>query len=152
MIPLNFKEWLLKEDVEYQGDLTGDLFIPTNADDYSYSNSDPGDLWWLQWKWDQERKHGRKFIGIDLDAFEKIKYLSLKSNTLPNNLSWKHREDNRTNLDALEISNLNQLGFDGEILKQRPMVTMPLPLDKIFKDKNSGSWQQMAKDEPFTDS
>ncbi len=150
MIQLNFKDWLLKEDVEYQSELTGDLFIPTSADDAPSSFSDPSDLWWLQWKWDQESKHGREFFGIDLDSFQKIKYLSLKSNTLPNNQSWKHQEDNRPNFDVLKVNDFDSLGFDGKILKHKPMVTMPLPLEKIFKDKNSGSWQQMAKDEPFS--
>lgn len=151
MISLNFKEWLLKEDVEYLSDMTGDLFIPTTGDEYHYANSDPGDIWWLQWKWDQEKNQGREFIGIDYKKFQKINFISLKSNTMPNDKSWENKPDLRSNLEPVE-TDLYQIGLDGKKIADKPMVTPAtpwMPLPKTFGDNISGNWQQAAKDEKF---
>lgn len=147
---MSFKAWLIKEDfAATDSDLTGDAMYPTSAGDYAYAANSPTEHSWLQWKWDQERKQGRKFYNINQKEFEKRGYLTMKSITMPEK-EWKHQKDSRPNLKPVKISDLNQLSI-GKNSKNKPVLTSKkmlqwvLPLDQMFGDKTSGKWPDAAE-------
>jgi hypothetical protein len=149
---MTFKEWLLLEDMSAgDDDLTGDLFYPTQAGDYVYATNDPHEHRWLQWKWDQERKQGRKFHNIDQQEFEKRGYSNVHSPLMPEAGSghWKHRANERKTLEVEKHDDLMQYGCWKNSKTPNPlhgnvMIQVTNPLDRIFKDKTSGKWPEAA--------
>lgn len=154
---MRFKDWLINEDfAATDSNQTGDIMYPTNAGDYAYAANDPAEHSWLQWKWDQEKKQGRKFHNINQKEFEKRSYSSVKSLTLPDK-EWKHAKDNKPNLKTVTMSDLDILAIgknskDKPTLSPKVMIQWVLPLDKIFGDKNSGKWQDAAKNKEWKES
>lgn len=147
----HFKQWLFNEDIAESPDAFGDLFYPTDAGDYAYASSDPSEHWWLQWKWWQEKRHGRKFHNIDQKEFEKRNYTSIKSLDMPDlsDKSWRHKEvDN----PSVEVETDVEMGArkwgknakENKLQVYRPMRGIVLPLDQIFGDKPSGKYPQAA--------
>lgn len=151
---MGFKEWLIKEDFgATDSDLTGDAMYPTNAGDYAYAANNPVEHSWLQWKWDQEKKQGRKFHNIDQKEFEKRGYATLHSITMPDK-EWKHSSDKRPNMKLEKISDLDLIGIgkkssDKPTLGAKAMVQWYYPLDKMFGDKGSGNWPEAAVDKEW---
>jgi hypothetical protein len=151
---MRFRDWILNEDFNAtSSDLTGDLFYPTNAGDYPYVTNKPVEHWWLQWKWDQEKRQGRKFYNIDQEEFDKRGYVSLQSKTMPDK-KWTHKPDSRSNVETIKTPDLIQIGVgkdsnDIKKLVSVPTISVTYPLDKIFKDTPSGKWQKLACDKKW---
>ncbi len=148
---MRFKNWLITEDFHASdSNQIGDALYPTNAGDYAYAANDPSEHSWLQWKWDQEKKEGRKFFNIDQEEFDKRGYVALKSLTMPDD-RWKHRSEQRPNISVVQVKDLSQVGIgkdskDHNQLSHKKMIQWILPLDQIFKDKPSGKWPEASSD------
>lgn len=157
---MRFKEWfkdqLLNEDFgSFDSDNDSELFIPTTAGDYAYANNNPGDLWWLQWRWGTAKQQGRKFHNIDQPKFDKVMFTSLASNSMPDTKPgfWKHSSKERPNITVksgdLAQNGINKTSDKTNVLKSKPMVQWWSPLDQMFGDKPSGKWPEAAKDKPW---
>jgi hypothetical protein len=147
---MRFKAWLITEDAEQLMHLDGDFFHPTNAGEFGALSSDPHAIWWLQFKWDQEKAQGRPFHGIDTEKFSKLGYVTVQSKTMPDG-PWKHRCDRGVNTETVQRTK-HQIGclkMGGGLLKIRGSVAHILPLKDIFGDDSSGKLPEAAVDKPF---
>lgn len=154
---MKFKQWLLKEDFgNIDNSQNAELFIPTNAGDYAYAASDPGDHFWLQWKWSQEFDNGRKFHNIDTKEFQKRHYVNIESLTMPKD-RWIHKSDKSENIKVSKLDRFIPLGISRDSnnhleIPQKSMIQGYLDLDKMFKDSGSGKWQSEASDKRWKQS
>lgn len=138
---MNFKEWLvINED---GGDDDSDWFYgsylrPSDAFDWPDAWPYPADFMFLQSRWKKERALGRKFYNIDLDDVLKTKYISIYSNTMPNEGWWVNKEDSGPNLtvdfDAkLELRGVSKSADVADVLwKINPVVDKTKELNKLF--------------------
>lgn len=147
---MRFKHWLLTEDFKAtDSDATGDALYPTNAGDYAVAADNPLEHWWLQKKWDQEKKQGRQFYNIDQDEFLNRGYTAIQSLTMPDK-RWRHKPDRKADVKIVQVKDLQQIGVAKDsksrnpVMPQAAMLQWILPLDDIFKDKSSGKWPEMA--------
>lgn len=108
MQEFSFKNWLLNE-ASNVGDGSWALLYPTRAGDYPAASSEPLELRWLQKKWKIGDESSRPLYNIDLKSFDKIKYVVPKSVTMPDDKPWKHRPDNRPNIEVLTGQDLYKL-------------------------------------------
>ena len=153
---MRFKDWLVLEDFDANdSDQIGDLFYPTNAGDYAYAANDPGEHWWLQWKWAQEQQQGRPFHNIDTKEFEKRGYVAVQSTSLPDG-PWKNKKDQGSSVEIKKLDDLGPLKIgknskDRKYIKTKGvMVQWTLPLEKMFGDEPSGKWPEAASDKPWS--
>jgi len=152
----SFKEWLLKEDIANDLAADGDLMHPTNAGDAMYAFSEPVEFSWLQWKWGQERKQGRKFINIDIDEFDKKGFIAIQSNDMPDTSPgfWQHKESDtpsttpHKHFDVI-IRGVAKNSKETVTIPNKGLVKVVLPLDKMFNDKPSGKWPEAAVDKSW---
>jgi hypothetical protein len=160
---MTFKKWLIKE--EASGGDTGSSFFyglqlyPTDAFDFTPASSHPAEHWFLQSRWETERKDGRKFHNIDEPEFQRRGYVSVSSSDLPGAGSgfWKHKANNKSYLkvhkeESPTIMAISKSGLE----KNAKLTTVNDPLiidvDKIFGDKGTGKPQQLSAsfDKPWT--
>jgi hypothetical protein len=78
----------------------GNYLYPSDAFDWPYTFSEPADFKFLQRRWQNERKEGRKFHNLDVADTLDTKFVSVYSNTMPEagDGFWKHKPDNRPNV------------------------------------------------------
>ena len=156
---MTFKEWLLLEDIASgEDDPNGDFLYPTDAGDYAYVTNSPQEHQWLQWKWRQEKKQGRKFHNINQPEFDKRTYVSMKSNTMPEAGSgfWKHKPDGAENVEAKKTDDLQAFGYwknskTPRILTNPAIIQVTQPLEKIFGDAPSGKFEKLIEGSGFRD-
>lgn len=105
---INFKDWLLTEDGAVNdggGENTGktqDLLYPVQASDGVYELKSPISFWIWQWKLKKAQELGNILSNIDNEQQQNIKFLSLKSQTMPSNERWLHSPKKRGNIVPLK--------------------------------------------------
>lgn len=164
MEQLRFKDWLIEE--EYAGLVAipnaghgWDVIYPTTAGEYPRAVSASTTFWWLRWEWRRGQEIGRKLYNIDFKELDSLPYLSVQSNTMPDDTWWSHTEDmGKSNITIHKDSDLNVIGYSGGPDKpmvisnaEKPVPTHgmpdpegPLPsidLDHLFGDSPTNSHQ-----------
>lgn len=129
---MTFKEFLLTE--EGGGGHGSDFFYglqlyPSDAGDYAWANDEPSELYFLQRRWQNEKKQGRKFHNINEPEFQKVGFISVQDeNGTPKVVKHKHLISlaiGKNSEDRRKLTTENpQLSFD---------------LDSLFGDKGTNS-------------
>lgn len=152
----SFKHWLLKESIAADNETFGDVQYVSQPSDYPYSTSDPNEFYWLKWRWKMDRRIGRPFHNIDVDDFERRKFISVGSADMPDAGDGfsKHKPSNRPSQVVKTHDTLGML--DGTNSKNLKSVSSPKylsidgELEQRFGDKHSGKWPQAASDIDWT--
>ena len=154
---LSFREFLLLEDIGQDSESFGDVLHPSSAGDYMYAVSDPIEFWWLQWRWEHDKKIGRKFHGLDPESIQKVPYVTLQSTDMPDlsDKPWKHKKGNNPSQKVEKVHRLSIRGFgkhskDNKLTPNLPYFSVDGDLEHYFKDKHSGKWPEQAADTDWT--
>lgn len=132
---MGFKDWLLLEDgFDDSGSdwFYGSVLRPSDAGDWHYAWPHPADFVFLQSRWDMERDEGRKFHGLDLDDVLATKFISLRSETMPDagEGHWKHSNKERPNVTVHKTDKLDLHGFRGKSKQINKLTISNNLLDK----------------------
>jgi hypothetical protein len=147
---LKFKEWLLNEDgFDDSGSdwFYGSYLRPSDAFDWSYAWPYPGDFYFLQSRWRNEREEGRKFHGLDLDKVLATKFVSIQSNTMPDDKPgfWVHSEKERPDWTVVTHPEVELIGIQKDP-NGRPAV---LSVSNDLLDKKKELDARFGKIEPW---
>lgn len=149
---LKFKEWLLTEggfDDSGSDWFYGSYLLPSDAFDWSYAWPYPADFYFLQSRWEKERKQGRKFHGLDLDNVLATKYTAIQSITMPEDASkegfWQHREEVRDDWKVDFDAKIELMGIRKDA-SGRPAV---LSVSNDLLDKKKELDARFGKIEPW---
>ena len=140
---MKFKEWLLTEDLSADSGSNwfyGNQLLPSDAYDGSQSFKEPAEMKFLQRRWTLEKGLGRKFYNIPVDDFEKKKFTSVYSSSMPDTGDgfWQHKPDKASNLKIdtnakLEIQGHRKHADIANILwKINPMINKEEELNRLF--------------------
>lgn len=152
---MTFKEWLISEAGGPDGGSNffyGLQLYPSDAFDYVYSTNNPPEHYFLQKRWELEREEGRKFHNINEPEFQKIGYVSVKSN-MPDADGgfWQHQADQAGgSTKPVYHRHLENLAFgkNSKDIKKLNHVNPPLKLDLdgLFGDRGTNSVPTLSKD------
>lgn len=154
---ISFKKWLLNEagfDDSGSDWFFGNYLLPSDAFDWPYAYSSPSDFLFLKSRWEGDRKQGRKFINIDLDSTLKTKFVTLKSNTMPNEENWIHKKDDRPNITVDNNAWFGLIGIGeksdnvNKLVKLNDLLDMTDELNQTF-GKFTPKYTKEAEDSPW---
>lgn len=161
---MSFKEWLFHTERQQLMEagfddsgsnwFFGSYLLPSDAFDFQYAYPYPQDYLFLQARWKGDREFGRKFINMDIDPIINQKFVTLKSNTMPNEESWVHRPDDRPNVTVDRDAWLGMIGIGkkssdiNKLVRSNDLLDLKDKLNNLF-GKFTPSYVPEAEDTPW---
>lgn len=160
---ISFKEWLVNNEKQLVeagfNDSGSDWFFgsylyPSDAFDFQYAYPYPQDYLFLKSRWKGDRELGRKFINMDIEPILNQKFVTLKSNTMPDEQSWVHKPDNRSNVTVDKDAWIGLMGIGkhsndiNKLVVSNDLLDKKAELDRLF-GKFVSKYVQEAEDKPW---